>query len=183
MKTAHVLSAQQITQAKEELRAAQLRQLGKLIGTEEESRMEIHYYPATCKNEILITSILTNQGDCADSLQEKEPEAFLMLQGILHEDHHTSYQDSTKRTIRIYHLPAPEQKQMALPQPMMLVFSVSESACEVTTADSNQVVITKVAAQLVNDHILAGGAVLWRETPPEGDIEFWQSKMRRGIEP
>lgn len=72
---------------------------------------------------------------------------------------------------------------MPLPQPMMLLFAVGPSACEVTTADSNHIVTTKAAAPLVREHLDAGGEVLWRETPPEGDVAFWQSKMRRGLEP
>ena len=66
---------------------------------------------------------------------------------------------------------------------MMMLFTVGPSACEVTTADSNQVVTTKQASELVRDHLRSGGEVLWRETPPEGDVAFWQSKMCRGLEP
>lgn len=177
------LQLQSIAEATEALRATQLRQLQTVMGADEGSRMEVHYYPATCKTEIVIVNILTNQGDCAESLQTQEPETFLMLQGLLHQDHHTSYQDPKGRTIRVYHFPRPGEMRVPLPQPMMMLFAVGPSACEVTTADSNQIVSTKAAVPLVRDHLNAGGEVLWRDAPPEGDVAFWQSKMRRGLEP
>ena len=163
------------------LRGAELNHLRRILEAEPGSRLRASYFPANSAAELLLLSAETEQGDLAGWLLTEEPEAARLLTSILHADHHPSYEEAPGPTTRVYHFPFPDQLYAPLPRPLMIVIPDPARTCVVLTADSHAILSEAQTRRREGVHLRDGGEVRWEPSVPEGDLDFWQAKLKRGI--
>lgn len=174
-----------LQQLTEHLRCAQLEHLRQKLKADSGGRLKVTYYPGKSASDVLITEVIAegNDENLLFQLYDEDLKSHRLLASILHTDHHPSYEGSSQRTTRIYHFPLAGQQQIAPPQHLMLAYAIRPGLFSLTTADSHQEVNEQTARERIQEHTSDGGQIIWQTTPPEGDPDFWQNKLRLGLKP